>query len=63
MGWVLSGRHRKGDQGYRQKPWYSKIKEPKKTFDNFARDFGERLCPGDRALLVIDFLTNAPFDE
>jgi hypothetical protein len=37
--------------------------KPKQTFDNFARDFGERLCPGERALLVIDFLMNASFDE
>lgn len=33
------------------------------TFDNFARDFGERFVPGYRAPSMVDALMNAPFDE
>jgi hypothetical protein len=37
--------------------------KPETTFDNFARDFGERFVPGYKTLSVVDFLMNAPFDE
>lgn len=33
------------------------------TYDNFARDFGERFVPGYRATSMVDVLMNAPFDE
>lgn len=36
---------------------------PDTTFDNFARDFGERFVPGYRAPSTVDFLLNAPFSE
>jgi hypothetical protein len=35
---------------------------PQTTYDNFARDFGERLVPGYKAPSSVDFLMNAPFD-
>jgi hypothetical protein len=37
--------------------------KPETTFDNFARDFGERFVPGYKPPSVVDFLMNAPFDE
>ncbi len=36
---------------------------PETTYDNFARDFGERFVPGYRAPSTVDFLMNGPFDE
>ncbi len=36
---------------------------PETTYDNFARDFGERLVPGYKAPSTVDFLMNGPFDE
>lgn len=36
---------------------------PETTYDNFARDFGERFVPGYRAPSVVDSLLNAPFEE
>jgi hypothetical protein len=33
------------------------------TYDNFARDFGERFVPGYRAPSMVDSLLNAPFEE
>jgi hypothetical protein len=36
---------------------------PETTYDNFARDFGERFVPGYKAPSTVDFLMNAPFDE
>lgn len=33
------------------------------TYDNFARDFGERFVGGYRAPSMVDALMNAPFDE
>lgn len=36
---------------------------PETTYDNFARDFGERFVPGYRPPSMVDYLTNAPFDE
>ncbi|MBP0581026.1 hypothetical protein J8I29_17000 [Labrys sp. LIt4] len=38
-------------------------KNPETTYDNFARDFGERFVQGYRAPSVVDFVLNAPFDE
>jgi hypothetical protein len=40
----------------------AKIK-PETTYDNFARDFGERFIPGYKAPSAVDFLMNAPFQE
>ena len=37
--------------------------KPETTHDNFLRDFGERFVPGYKALLTVDLLMNAPFDE
>jgi len=37
--------------------------KPETTYDNFARDFGERFVRGYKANSVVDFLMNAPFDE
>src|ERR1043166_3219754 len=36
---------------------------PTTTFDNFARDFGERFVPGYKPPSTVDFLINAPFQE
>jgi len=36
---------------------------PDTTYDNFARDFGERFVPGYKAPSAVDFLMNGPFDE
>ena len=38
-------------------------RRPETTYDNFARDFGERFVPGYRAPSMVDVLLNAPFDE
>jgi hypothetical protein len=37
--------------------------QPQTTYDNFARDFGERFVPGYVAPSSVDFVANAPFDE
>jgi hypothetical protein len=36
---------------------------PETTYDNFARDFGERFVPGYQRPSTVDFLMNAPFAE
>jgi hypothetical protein len=36
---------------------------PATTYDNFARDFGERFVPGYQAASTVDYLLNAPFQE
>lgn len=36
---------------------------PETTYDNFARDFGERFVPGYKAPSSVEFVANAPFDE
>ena len=36
---------------------------PNTTYDNFARDFGERFVPGYKAPSTVDYLMNAAFDE
>jgi len=36
---------------------------PETTYDNFARDFGERFVPGYQAASSVDALLNSPFDE
>ena len=36
---------------------------PLTTYDNFARDFGERFVPGYKAPSTVDFLMNGPFTE
>jgi hypothetical protein len=36
---------------------------PQTTYDNFARDFGERFVPGYKAPSSVDFVANTPFDE
>jgi hypothetical protein len=33
------------------------------TYDNFTRDFGERLVPGYNSASAVDVLMNAPFTE
>ncbi|WP_064713033.1 hypothetical protein [Rhizobium bangladeshense] len=38
-------------------------KNPETTYDNFARDFGERFVRGYEAPSVVDLVVNAPFDE
>ena len=37
--------------------------KPDTTYDNFARDFGERFVPGYEPPSTVDFLMNAPFEE
>lgn len=37
--------------------------QPQTTYDNFARDFGERFVPGYAAPSAVDFVANAPFEE
>jgi hypothetical protein len=36
---------------------------PDTTYDNFARDFGERFVPGYTRPSIVDFLMNSPFKE
>ena len=36
---------------------------PETTYDNFARDFGERFVPGYKSPSTVDFLMNGPFEE
>lgn len=36
---------------------------PATTYDNFARDFGERFVPGYQRPSVVDLLLNSPFSE
>lgn len=37
--------------------------KPETTYDNFARDFGERFVPGYTRPSTVDFLMNTPFAE
>lgn len=37
--------------------------QPETTYDNFVRDFGERLVPGYRVPSSVDLVAAAPFDE
>jgi hypothetical protein len=37
--------------------------KPETTYDNFARDFGERFVSGYKPMSSVDFLLNAPFEE
>jgi len=37
--------------------------KPETTYDNFARDFGERFVSGYKAPSSVDFVMNAPFGE
>lgn len=36
---------------------------PETSYDNFVRDFGERLVPGYKPPSSVDFIANAPFEE
>jgi hypothetical protein len=36
---------------------------PETTYDNFARDFGERFVSGYKAPSAVDFVMNTPFEE
>jgi hypothetical protein len=36
--------------------------KPETTYDNFARDFGERFVPGYEQPSTVDFLMNAPLE-
>jgi len=36
---------------------------PATTYDNFARDFGERFVPGYKSTSTVDYLLNSPFKE
>ena len=36
---------------------------PETTYDNFARDFGERFMPGYKPASTVDYLLNSPFRE
>ncbi len=38
-------------------------KRPQTTYDNFARDFGERFVPGYKAISTVDYLLNSQFKE
>jgi hypothetical protein len=38
-------------------------RSPETTYDNFARDFGDRFVPGYKSASVVDLLMNAPFAE
>src|SRR6185436_15489061 len=37
--------------------------KPATTYDNFARDFGERFVPGYKPVSTVDYLLNSPFEE
>lgn len=36
---------------------------PATTYDNFARDFGERFVPGYKPVSTVDYLLNSPFKK
>lgn len=36
---------------------------PETTYDNFARDFGERFVPGYKPISIVDYLLNSAFKE
>ena len=36
---------------------------PTTTYDNFARDFGQRFVPGYKPVSTVDYLLNSPFKE
>jgi hypothetical protein len=36
---------------------------PDTTYDNFARDFGERFVKGYKSVSTVDYLLNSPFEE
>ena len=36
---------------------------PASTYDNFARDFGERFVPGYKCPSTVELLMNSPFME
>jgi len=36
---------------------------PQTTYDNFARDFGQRFVPGYKPTSTVDYLLNSPFKE
>jgi len=36
---------------------------PETTYDNFARDFGERFVSGYKPISTVDYLLNSPFKE
>jgi hypothetical protein len=36
---------------------------PETTYDNFARDFGERFVAGYKPVSTVDYLLNSPFKE
>jgi hypothetical protein len=36
---------------------------PQTTYDNFARDFGERFVADYEPASMVDFLINAPFED
>jgi hypothetical protein len=36
---------------------------PETTYDNFARDFGERFVADYKRPSTVDFLLNSPFEE
>jgi len=38
-------------------------RRPESTYDNFARDFGERFVPGFHAQSTVDLLQKSPFEE
>ena len=38
-------------------------KHPETTYDNFARDFGERFIAGYKAPSSVDFVMNTPFED
>ena len=37
--------------------------KPETTYDNFARDFGERYVPGYKPASTVDYLQNSQFKE
>lgn len=39
------------------------VSRPETTYDNFARDFGERFVPGYHSSSIVDSLLNSPFKE
>lgn len=39
------------------------VARPESSYDNFARDFGERFVPGYKARSTVDYLLDSPFKE
>jgi len=62
---TIVGEYPRLDMKQRMTRCFTRIAEvkPETTYDNFARDFGERFVPGYKAPSAVEFVMNTPFRE